>query len=77
MPILVPMPAASGAAADHHIGIGLGQGGARELPGAAADGAEQRPLRIVPDARLLDVGGEIGLKVMVAGHGVCLAALFP
>lgn len=35
-----------GAAADHGVRIGLGQGSAGELAGAAADGAEQRALRI-------------------------------
>lgn len=42
-----------------------------------ANGAKQRPLRIVTDAHLIEVGGEVGFKVMVAGHGVRLASFLP
>ena len=68
------MPAAAARRPIIAIGVRLGQGRARQQAGAAADRAEQRPLGIVGEARALDVGGEIGLKVVVARHGVRLAA---
>jgi hypothetical protein len=46
----------SGATLDHHVGIGRRQRRARELVSAAPDGAEQRPLGIVGNLRLLEVG---------------------
>src|SRR4051812_19188346 len=64
-----------GAAADHGVGVGLRQGRAGELAGAAADGAEQRPLRVAAQAGAVEVGGEVVIKVVVAGHLVPLAAL--
>ena len=39
------------APANHRVGVGLGQGSAGELAGAAADGAEERPLGIVRKSR--------------------------
>jgi hypothetical protein len=63
-----------GAPLDHAVGLRLREGRLRELFGAAADGAEQRPLGIVADAGLVDVGREVGFEVVVAGHGVGLAA---
>ncbi len=66
-----------GAPADHRIGVARRQHGAGELAGAAADGAEQRPLGVVADAGLVEIGGEVGLKVVVAGHGMRLAAFLP
>ncbi len=68
----------SGTPADHGISVGLGQGRACERsPRVAPNGAEQRPLGILGEARTLDVGGEVGFKVVVAGHGVRLAAFLP
>jgi transposase len=63
------------APADHRVGIRLGQGCARQQCGAAADGAEQRPLGIFGQARTLDVGEEVGFKIVVARHGVRLTAI--
>ena len=42
-----------GAPADHRIGIGLGQGGTRELAGSPADCSEQRPLAVIGQASAL------------------------
>ena len=70
-------PGSSSAPADHRIGIGLGQGGARELAGAPAYGAEQRPLGIIGQVSALYIGMQIGLKIVVAGHFMLLAALLP
>jgi hypothetical protein len=52
------MPAAAAAPADYRIGIPLGQGCLRQQSGAPADGAEQRPIRIV---------GEACVRSMMAG----------
>jgi hypothetical protein len=45
-----------GAALDHGIGIGLGQGSARQLPRTAAYRPEERPLRILGDAGTVQIG---------------------
>src|SRR4051794_16399882 len=45
------------AAADHGVGVRLQQRRAGEPAGAAADGAEQRPLRVVGEAGAVKVGG--------------------
>jgi len=60
---------------DHGMGVGQGEGRAGELAGAAADGLEQRVLRTVLDPVSLEIGEKRLLKIMVAGHGVILAAL--
>ena len=44
-----------GAAADHGVGVLLGQGRPGELPGRAADGAKQRPLGIGGDAATVKI----------------------
>jgi hypothetical protein len=62
------------ASADHCIGVGLGQRRARQQPGAAADRAKQRPLGIFGDACAVNISGKVGLKVVVARHGVGLSA---
>src|SRR5208283_421191 len=67
-------PGRRGTTRDHCVGVGLGQGRAREPAGAAADGAKQRPLGIVHESRLLEVGGQILLERVMTGHGVRLAA---
>ncbi len=61
--------------ADHRIGVGLGQGRPRQLPGAPADGPKQWPLGIVGQAGALDVGDQVRFEIMVAWHFVVLAAL--
>lgn len=61
-------------APDHRIGIGLGQGRARKPIGAVPYRAEQRPLVISADAGRIDVGVQIDLEIVVAGHGMRLAA---
>jgi len=65
---------AGGAPADHGVGVGLGQGRGRELAGRAADGAKQRPLRIGGDPAAVEIGLQVGLKIVVARHFVTLAA---
>jgi hypothetical protein len=44
------------------------------VSGAAADGAEQRPLGIVAQASSIEIRDEIFLQVVMAGHLVPLAA---
>ena len=68
-------PRGGGTSADHRVGVGLGQGSARQQARAAPNRPKQRPLWILGDARSVDVCGEVRLKVMVARHGVLLAAL--
>lgn len=58
------------------MGIGLGQGPCAELAGAALDGAEQRAPGVVRDPRPLQVGVQVLLQGVVAGHRMGLAALF-
>ncbi len=69
-------PSGVSAAADHLVGVGLGQGRFGELVRASADRAEQWPLRIGRQASDVDIGVQIGLKIVMAGHGVALATLF-
>lgn len=59
----------------HRVGVGLGQGVAGKLAGRAAVGLEQQRLWIAREARAVDVGMKVSLKVMMARHGVLLAAL--
>jgi len=63
-----------GAPLDHLVGVGLGQGIAGELAGRAAVGLEQERLRVARKARAVDVLVQIGFEVVVARHGVLLAA---
>ena len=69
------MPAALARRLDHRVGVGLGQGIAGELAGRAAVGLEQKRLRIAREARAVDVLVQIGFEVVMARHGVLLAAL--
>jgi hypothetical protein len=55
------------APADHRIGVRLWQHRAGELAGAAADRAERLPLGITAQASAVEIGGEVFLKVVVAG----------
>ena len=63
-------------ALDHTVGIRLGEGSAGELFGAAAHGAEQRSLGIIDDPGLINICRQVGLKIMMTGHGVGFAAFF-
>ena len=63
------------AAADHGVGIGLGKRRRRQRIRAAADRPKQRPLRIAGEAAAVDIGVKVGLKIVVAGHFMALAAL--
>jgi len=65
-----------GTVLDHAVSVRLGEGSARKPLGAAADGAEQRPLGIIADPSLVDIRGQVAFKIVVAGHGVGLAAFF-
>src|SRR5271169_2715288 len=47
--------------ADHRVGVRLWQHRARELAGAAADRAEQRPLGIVAQLGAVEIGREVFL----------------
>ena len=60
---------------NHRIGIGLGQGVAGELAGRAAVGLEQKRLRLVRQPRAVDIFMQVGLEIVMARHGVLLAAL--
>ena len=64
-----------GAALDHDVGVGRRQGGTRQLLRATADGAEQWPPCIVSDAGAIQVGVEVFLQQVMAGHLVPLTAL--
>jgi len=48
------------------VGIGLGQGSPGELPGRPADGAKQRLLGIGGDAGPVEIGLQVGHKIVVA-----------
>jgi ferredoxin len=52
-------PSSSCAPADHCIGIGLGQGSCSQLFTAAADGAKQIGLWVIPEIEPIDVAPEI------------------
>ena len=64
-----------GAPLNHRIGVGLGQGVAGELPGRAAVGLEQQRLRLGRQPRAVDIFVQVGLQIVMARHGVLLAAL--
>lgn len=59
---------------DHRVGVGLGERGPGQPPGAAPNRAEQWPLRVVAQARAVEVGDQVLLQIVVAGHGMPLAA---
>lgn len=61
----------------HKISIGLRKGCLAQLANAPADGPEQRPLCIAGDAGAVQIGVQIALERVAAGHLVPLAALFP
>jgi len=65
----------SRAPTDHRVGVCLGQGRRRQRVGASADRPKQRPLRIAREPAAVDIGMEVSLEVVVAGHFVALAAL--
>ena len=58
---------AGGAAADHCVGVGLGQwrGGQHRPP--PLNGAEQRPLRVAAQGAAVEISVQIGLMVGRAG----------
>ena len=56
------------------MGVGLGQGRARQPTGAAGEGAEERPLAVVLDVGAVETGVQLRLGVVMAGHLVALAA---
>ena len=63
------------AALNHRIGVGLRQGIAGELPGRAAVGLKQQRLWIVRQPRAVDIFVKVDLQIVMARHGVLLAAL--
>lgn len=65
-----------GPAADHAVNVRLRHGFFRELVCSPAHGAEEVAFRDLFDLRALDIGLQVVVKVMVAGHLVALAALF-
>jgi hypothetical protein len=65
------------APADHGVGVLLGQGRPGELTGGAADRAKERPFGIGGDPAAIQIGVQIGFKIVVARHLVPLAALLP
>jgi hypothetical protein len=69
------VPAPGRAPTDHRIGIRLWQHCARELTGAVADRAEQRPVGIATKAGTIERGQDLFLEVVMAGHRVALSAL--
>ena len=60
---------------NHRVGVGLRQGGAGELPDRAAVSLEQKRLRLLRQPRAVDICVKVGLSIVMAGHGVMLAAL--
>ena len=60
---------------NHHIGVRLGQGIAGELASRAAVGLEQQRLRIARESRGVDIFVKVGFKVVMARHGMLLAAV--
>ncbi len=65
----------SGTPLNHLIGVCLGQGVAGELAGRAAVGLEQERLRVVRKARAGEILMQVGFEIVMAGHGMLLAAL--
>ena len=51
---------------DHRVGVRLREHCARQLGRAAPERAENRPLRIVAQARAVEIGDEIFVEVVVA-----------
>src|SRR5260370_40690464 len=68
-------PCSRSSAANHPPDIGLEQGIAGQLAGAAASGAEERPFPICGDAGSRDVLLQIAIEIVVGGHLVLLATL--
>jgi hypothetical protein len=64
-----------GAAADHGVGVGLGQGRGAQHPPPPLYGPKQRPLGIAAQSAAVQIGVQVGLQGMVAGHFVALAPL--
>jgi integrase len=64
-----------GAPLNHRVGVGLGQGVVGELAGRAAVGLKQERLRLLRQPRAVDIFMQVGLQIVMAGHGVLLAAL--
>ena len=60
---------------DHRPGVRPRQRRAGQLPGAAADRAEERHFRIGVKAGACDIGRKILLEIMAARHLVPLATL--
>ena len=63
------------AAADHQVGVHGVKRGFRELAGSAPDGAEEGAFGIKAEAAPVDVGVQVGLKIVVARQLMALAAL--
>ena len=60
---------------DHRIGVCLGKGIAGEPAERTAVGLKQQRLRIAREARAVDIRVQIGFEIVMARHGVLLAAL--
>ena len=60
---------------NHRIGVGLGQRIAGELAGRAAVGLEQQRLRLGRQPRAVAIFMQVSFQIVMAGHGVLLAAL--
>ena len=61
----------------HDVGIGLGQGGAAELPSASANRPEEPSFRIRANPGPIEISVEVDLERVVTGHLVPLAAFLP
>jgi hypothetical protein len=67
-----------GAAADHGVGVGLAHCCTGQRPSRhPRQRREQRSLGVVAQNRAVEIRRKILLKIMVAGHGVRLAAFLP
>jgi len=76
LPSLVAIPTVvARPSADHRVGVRLRRRRAGEPRRAVPDGPEQRPLAVLHDAGLLQVGSQALLQAVMTGHGVRLAAL--
>jgi len=62
----------AGAPADHGVGVGLGQRSFGELPGRAADRAKERHFGMGGNPATVEIGAQIGLKIVVARHFMAL-----
>jgi hypothetical protein len=68
-----PNASTQGLPSDHPIHVGLGEGIGRQNPRLTSRAAKQVALEIVRDAGGLDVGIQIGLEMVIAGHLMPLA----